>query len=182
MPPGPETNGEGTSLKGIRLRRATVADSERLFRWRNHEAVRQHSGNPAPIPWDTHIVWLAQTLADPTRVLLIGERHSGRTANLESLEAAPEPVGVLRYDLSGAETEACVSIYLVPERMGQGLGAPLLRAGSAWLKETYPSLNGIRAAIRSENIASLRTFERAGYQRNKAEAPPADFQEYVYLF
>lgn len=159
----------------ILLRRATEADSERLFEWRNHEAVRQYSGNPALIPWDTHIAWLAQTLTDPTRILLIGERWR---SDLGTKTAIPEPIGILRYDLSEKSAEACVSIYLVPERIGQGLGAPLLRAGSAWLKQTYPALRYIHATIRPENAASLRAFEKADYQPYSARLSTAGFQDY----
>lgn len=135
--------------KPIHLRPAALSDREDLFRWRNHPDIRRYSIHPDEIAWERHCEWLAQTLNSECRLLLIGESE-GQT------------VGVLRYDFE--ENTALVSIYLMPEKMGQGYGTPLLVAGSQWLKAHHPTLQAIKAEIAPENTASVKVFERAAYK------------------
>jgi RimJ/RimL family protein N-acetyltransferase len=71
-------------------------------------------------------------------------------------------VGVLRFDLSG--TAATISVYLVPQRQGNGMGAPLLRAGERWLHRNRPQVRELRASVLESNAASLRVFAEAGYE------------------
>jgi RimJ/RimL family protein N-acetyltransferase len=152
------------SVGAIRLRRAEWADTEALFQWRNHDAVRRFSLNSDLIDRDTHCTWFRQALSNPSRVLLIGEREAG--------ESACVPIGVLRYDLQ--DDYAVVSIYLVPEKMGQGHGTPLLQAGSQWMHQSYPALQRVFAEVRTDNSASIKIFEKAGYQLDKdGTLPPA---------
>lgn len=135
-------------LGGVGLRLAGPEDGEALWQWRNHELTRRYSGNPDEISWEAHTRWYAATLADPTRVLLIGSDGQGA-------------VGVLRYDLIGEL--ATISVYLVPERHGQGLGSQLIEAGSMWLRQYRPAIAHIRAEIHPDNQASLKAFRQAGF-------------------
>lgn len=132
----------------IRLRTARLQDSENLFQWRNSEFVRADSLNPAPIPRATHEAWLAASLANPDRDLLIAE-------------SAGEPVGVLRYDLAAAQ--ALVSIYLVPGRSGHGHGPSILEAGEDWLLRNRPAVKEVLAEILDRNQASRSAFADAGF-------------------
>lgn len=141
-------------------------DRENLFHWRNHPDVRKYSMNQDEISWDAHCEWLNLTLKNDRRVLLIGESEG-------------QPVGVLRYDLS--DGSALVSIYLVPERMGQGYGAPLLIAGSQWLAHNRPSVKMIRAEIFPDNPASIKVFEKAAYKRAFEQAQQG-ILTYEYTF
>ncbi len=138
----------------IKLRPATAADSTDLFAWRNAEEVRRYSHDPAPIARDTHQRWLAATLADARRILLIGESEG-------------HPIGVLRYDLEGSF--ATTSVYLVPGQGGLGLGSELLKTGSRWLRMRHPEIAEIRAQVLAGNLASERAFEAAGYRRSAGE-------------
>lgn len=132
----------------IRLRPAAPADSDRVLVWRNHEATRRHALDPAPIDPVSHASWFAERLRDADCVLLIGEDDCG-------------PVGVLRYDVRGAT--ARVSVYLVPERHGEGLGALLLHAGHRWLAANRPAVRTIDAEVLTDNHASRLAFAEAGY-------------------
>lgn len=140
-------------LGRLGLRAAGAADGEALFQWRNAPFVRRYSGDGAEIPRGDHEKWLAATLANPTRHLLIGECHSA--------DAAPQPVGVLRYDRfeDGAE----ISVYLVPCLDGLALGADLIRLGDDWLHQAMPAARRVRARIHPDNRASIQAFRRAGY-------------------
>lgn len=131
------------------VRAATEADARDLFEWRNAPEVRRFSRSDAPIEWDDHRRWLAATLADPQRVLLVGS-------------AAGSPVGVVRYDLAGSEAE--VSIYLAPGQAGRGLGRALLDAAERWLAARHPGVSLVWAEALADNEASHRLFTGGGFE------------------
>ena len=133
----------------VAVRAATQADARDLFDWRNAPEVRRFSRSDAPIAWDDHCRWLAATLADPRRVLLVGS-------------AGDSPVGVVRYDISGAEAE--VSIYLAPGQAGRGMGRALLDAAERWLAARYPEVALVDAEALAGNDASHRLFAGSGFE------------------
>jgi UDP-2,4-diacetamido-2,4,6-trideoxy-beta-L-altropyranose hydrolase len=131
------------------MRRATPADSRNLHAWRNSPAVRAVSNDSAEIAFDDHARWFEGVLASETRLLLIGE-HDGVA------------IGVVRFDF--IDTAALVSIYLVPEQIGQGQGQNLLSSAEAWLRANHPGISTLNAQVRAGNVASQRLFERSGYR------------------
>lgn len=132
----------------VRLRRATPDDCDAMWAWRNHADNRRHARDPAPIALTDHREWFTAALGNAQRVLLVAEDATG-------------PAGVLRFDVHG--THAVVSIYLVPERHGQGLGSVLLRRGEAWLAQHLPDVRAIEAEVLEINAASRAVFDEAGY-------------------
>jgi UDP-2,4-diacetamido-2,4,6-trideoxy-beta-L-altropyranose hydrolase len=132
----------------LRLRLATLADARLLFDGRNAQAVRRVSVQSQPIGWADHLTWLAVTLADDQRLLLIAEAGDG-------------PVGVLRYDLSGSRAD--VSLYLLEGRFGLGWGRALLRKGEQFVKACWPQLYALNAIVLPDNQASINLFREAGY-------------------
>lgn len=148
-------DGKGTDrvinyLRGakIKLRPATADDGEQLWQWRNAEENRRYSINPAIIAFPDHQQWFSGVLKSSDQDLLIGE-------------ADGDAIGVLRFD--HRETAATISVYLVPDRAGRGVGTQLLLAGNRWLAEFRPSAISIKAEILYENKASTRAFAAAGY-------------------
>lgn len=132
----------------IEMRLATNEDAESLYSWRNDPKVRAVSRNNNVIPYEQHKLWLAGVLASSARHLLIGERDG-------------QAIGVLRFDIEGDAAE--VSIYLTPERIGQGEGSALLLAGEAWLRRAQPEVRVLNAYVNANNGTSERLFERCGY-------------------
>jgi len=154
-------NGCGVSLvlvsmgySDIKIRMATLADSEKLFGWRNHSSIREVSRNTDVIAWQDHQKWFASILADSKKWLLIGEDTGS-------------PIGVVRFDAQNDGAE--VSIYLVPEKTSSGLGQNLLRSAEHWLAANHPEIHKIRAHVLGTNERSLRFFPRAGYQIESAD-------------
>ena len=133
----------------VAMRRAAEADSSNLYAWRNDDSVRATSREHAPIQRAQHEAWLARTLADPQRVLLVGEENG--TA-----------VGVVRFDIAGDEAE--VSIYLVPGRARVGLGSELLLAAESWMSRERIDLRRLRAEVLGSNERSHRLFRSNGYE------------------
>lgn len=132
------------------VRPATSDDSEMMYRWRNHPATRGVSRDSKRIAWLDHQRWLARTLADAARCLLIG--HVGNV-----------DVGVIRFDI-GADGQVEVSLYLDPGLHGLGLGAAMLRAGEVYVGLRNPRIVEFVATVLDGNRASQRLFESGGYR------------------
>lgn len=135
----------------VSFRLATDDDCDRAFEWRNHPSNRRYAFDSSVVELDAHRRWFRDTLANPSRVLLIGLVDDS-------------DVGVLRYDLQ--DTAALVSIYLDPARHGQGHGTALLTAGVDWLRSRYPNVRSIVAEVLAENVASAQAFRAAGYRES----------------
>ncbi len=131
----------------VRLRGALLADSERVWVWRNDPETRAASLDPEAIPWEIHEEWFRQAL----------HRHDRR---LYIVVADGEDTGVVRLDVLGAEAE--VSIHLAPEARYRGIGALALRAvvGEAF---DGLGLTRVKGTIRPDNQPSLAAFAKAGF-------------------
>lgn len=136
------------------MRRAGAADCDALHAWRNDPRVRGVSRHTGEIDLAAHRAWFDRVLASPHQCLLVGEQDG-------------EPVGVVRFDIDDDAAE--VSIYLVPQAMGRGRGAPLLRAAEDWLRHERPAVTTLRAHVREDNPPSQRLFESTGYARQSAD-------------
>lgn len=134
----------------IGARPATAADSAQLLAWRNDPAIRRFAHDAGLIDPAVHAAWLARTLADPQRQLLVCELRG-------------EPLGVVRFDLGGGC--ALVSIYLVPAQLGKGLGPAVLYAAEQWLLGRRADFDRFTAEVLDDNRASHQLFRDCGYTR-----------------
>ena len=143
--------GAAASGEGVRLRRATADDAERVWLWRNDPGTRAVSQQHAPVPWPDHSAWWARAIAAPERDLFI-------------VEQAGRPVAMVRFDLTGAGA-AEVSINLAPETRGRGLGKEVLAAGCEAVSAARGPIR-LEAAVQAGNHASRRIFEALGFRRS----------------
>lgn len=137
----------GMGCSGIVMRTAMADDSESLFAWRNHPAIRAVSRNSGLINWEDHSRWFASLLSDPNRVLLIGQRDG-------------VPIGVVRFDTQDHRVE--VSIYLVPGITG--CGRDLLHSAEMWFAQNRFGINTFHADVLGANERSHQLFLSAGYE------------------
>lgn len=137
----------------VYLREATPDDCYNVFQWRNHPATRKHSFDPALLLWLEHERWFSRAVSGKDTALLIAECKDGF-------------VGVLRYDLKSEE--AVVSVYVVPNYIGKGYGAHILKAGNQWVRGNYPEVKKITAEITPHNTASISVFRKAGFTETKS--------------
>jgi RimJ/RimL family protein N-acetyltransferase len=137
----------------IVIRKATHADSENLFTWRNDPSIRAVSRNAKPIDRSTHETWIKAVLSDSDQVLLIGKYQD-------------KAVGVVRFDVKAKEAE--VSIYLVPGQQGTGFGTELLLAAENWLAEHRSDVLSIKAEVLDGNQRSHRLFQKCDYRMRSA--------------
>lgn len=126
----------------VRLRKAAPGDALDVLTWRNDPVTRAMSRVQDEVEPATHLAWFRSALDDPALTLLIGE-------------AEGEKVGMVRLD-HGAVTE--VSINVSPACRGRSLGYALLSQALAQVG------GAVVADIRTENLASQRLFERAGFR------------------
>ena len=135
-----------------------MADASLLFQWRNDPLTRQMSRETDVIPWDTHLVWLARSLADPSRILYVGEVDGGG-------------IGTIRLDCTGDETE--ISITMAPQARRSYLVMSFLR-------RTLPE-GRVIGWIKRENRGAQRLATLSGFHRERdgslqlwvRPAPPA---------
>ena len=135
--------------ESITLRPVQKRDCRLLWEWANDPDVRAASFHPDAIPWEDHVAWFQSKLADPNSVLRLG------------VLPGDSPVGVLRFDCHREETG--ISICLDRNHRGRGFGSRLIQLGCRELFATTDVVL-IHAYIKPDNLASLRTFAKAGYE------------------
>jgi UDP-2,4-diacetamido-2,4,6-trideoxy-beta-L-altropyranose hydrolase len=132
----------------VAIRLAAEADSETIWQWRNHPAIRRVSRQGDEIAWSEHQNWFSSVLENPNRHLLLARDPKG-------------DLGVVRFDCDDGGAE--VSIYLAPQRLGEGRGAALLLAAESWLANTSGDTLTVRAEVLNGNAASEELFSSCGY-------------------
>lgn len=133
----------------ISVRPAGIEDGEFVWACRNDPAARAASRSTDAIPLDDHLRWFSARL------------ESGATRFLIVTGKADERLGYVRFDRGPVETE--ISIALAPGARGKGVGTAAIRAASQL--EAATEGREIAAYVRSDNLASLAAFRRAGYGR-----------------
>jgi RimJ/RimL family protein N-acetyltransferase len=140
----------------LTLRAAQEADCRLLWSWANDPEVRNASFSADPIPWETHTSWFNGRLAD---------RRSGdamcRIFIAESDNRVP--VGQIRFDFR-PDKDWDVGISLSKSVRGFGLATELITSGVQELFKKHGPRR-IHAYVKPQNLASVKSFERAGFQR-----------------
>lgn len=131
----------------IILRKATMEDAANLLAWRNDPKTRRWSRSSDIVTPAEHHAWLERTLAYPFRSLYVAERDV-------------VPIGTGRLDYEHDQIE--VSVTVAPEHRGHGYGEEIVRLllDSA---NQHPLPRWVSAYVKPFNLASLITFQRAGF-------------------
>jgi RimJ/RimL family protein N-acetyltransferase len=132
----------------IALRLATLADSDLLLLWRNDALTRQNSHSMAEVDRNSHQAWLLKSLADPTRIIFIGEVNGS-------------PVGTVRCDCRNTSPVRIeLSWTVAPEHRGRGYGRKLVEAAAELFaaQELY-------AEIKNGNAASIAIARSVGMKQ-----------------
>jgi len=133
---------------GLTLRPAHVEDCRLIWEWANDLTTREASFSSEPIPWEQHIKWFAEKLADPGNLFYI------------ALDADAVPVGQIRYEITG--TDAMVSVSLSPDRRGRGYGRTIIRMGAQHVFENT-LVRTMHAYVKPDNVASAHVFAQSGF-------------------
>ncbi len=136
-------------INGMFLRNATEDDCRFIWESANDPVVRSVSFSSDEIPWEVHKAWFEKKLTEPLTLLLIAE------------DEQKEKIGQLRFEKK--PEGYVISVSLVEQFRGKGLGSSLIQLGSEKLFQTFPEVDKINAYIKPKNQSSVHSFEKAGY-------------------
>ena len=108
-------------------RNVDVEDSKVIFDWRNDDLTRKMFRTSELVEYECHCKWLAATLKNTNRCLLMCE-PDGRRAKSD----------VVRFDVEGQSAE--LSINLSPLERGKGLAPKCLAFAKDYFERQYPSV------------------------------------------
>lgn len=144
-----EIFGEKTkSGQSIRISVMTYKEKELVFKLQCKNNVRIYFNNPSVPTWDEHSAWFDRTIIK-------------NDCFLYSIIVESQFVGYLRLDLKIIDKTALVSIIVDPEFQGQGIATGALINCSL----IHPEFD-LFAEIKDENIASIKSFSKAGFVYN----------------
>ncbi|OGJ60199.1 hypothetical protein A2635_05520 [Candidatus Peribacteria bacterium RIFCSPHIGHO2_01_FULL_51_9] len=126
----------------VTLRKATMADAQRLFDWRTDALTRENSISTHPVEWDGHLAWLERTIGGAAA------RTRPSTTSLYVAEVAESPVGTVRTEEKDGYVE--ISYTIAPEWRGRGLGKVM----AVLCKEEYLAGKNLRALIKKGHVPS----------------------------
>ena len=138
------------------VRQATLDDSNDVLVWRNDPLAIKVSINQSSVTDEEHAKWFLETLNSDRCVHLIGE--------ITEADTEPRKIGVCRFDRE-ASIQWRVSINLNPVFRGQGLSETFLGQSIAfWKDRIQPGRVTLVAEVREMNVASVKIFERNGFE------------------
>jgi len=137
------------------VRKVNAKDSKVIFDWRNDDLTRKMFRTSELVEYEGHCRWLAATLKNANRCLLMCEPEEG------------EPIAVVRFDVEGQSAE--LSINLSPLERGKGLAPQCLALAKDYFEKQYPSVSKLIAEIKNLNIASRKSFEKVGFTLDREE-------------
>ncbi|MFT2008781.1 UDP-2,4-diacetamido-2,4,6-trideoxy-beta-L-altropyranose hydrolase [Pontibacter sp. 13R65] len=136
-------------ISQVTLRNVMEEDMLVIFDWSNDPEVRRRSFNSKPIPLEGHKTWFNLKLKQKDAYLYIAEVNGVAAAHI-------------RFEV--AETIGVVSYMISREFRGKGLGHSVLLKGIKKLLEQRPTITNIEGLVQKDNQASVRAFEKAGFE------------------
>ncbi|MBI2057845.1 MAG: GNAT family N-acetyltransferase [Candidatus Yanofskybacteria bacterium] len=131
----------------IKVRPAQLGDAQRIWEIRNEPASLAVAASQEVIPLPRHIDWFdSKYFKQDGNFCFVGEVDGN-------------VVGYCRFDLDGSHY--LNSIAVSSSMHGKGIGTLLLGQSVAQLKTDKP----IHAEVRKYNLASVKIFERNGFQK-----------------
>ena len=165
----PDLRKEHSTDEHLFLRSVTMDDAQILFDWANDPETRRNSFSTKPIVWDEHVNWLVRKLRD-------------KTSRIYILSNEIDDIGTIRLDFQEKEESYLISYSVGSCFRGQGYGTKILRLAedqAKRLKKDNPNAKAIVGKVKGENIASIRCFEKAGFQRSQEKPSEIVFQKNI---
>lgn len=147
------------------MRAATLADAEPVWQCRQalceSVAIRSSTTDES---YEAHVAWFSRAVNDPRRLFLIVEENE-------------RWLGYLRFDPLDDPTGYRVSIALVDDARGAGIGEAALIEGCTQAEQA--GLGPLFADIGVRNEASHRIFQKCGFVPLNANISSDGFQRYI---
>jgi len=154
----------------VDYRKALQDDMDDVFAWINDPDTRAMSLNHDLIDYDDHQKWYENKLCDDENVMVIGyvDDHDQL-----------KKTGIVRFE--NRYTSVRVSINLSPECRGHGVGVEFLLKSQDFIPTAWPATL-LMAEIKSQNVASIKTFLNAGYSLENASNNDHNADEAVHIY
>jgi UDP-2,4-diacetamido-2,4,6-trideoxy-beta-L-altropyranose hydrolase len=130
------------------FRQAKLSDMDDLYRLSNEKLVRSNSIHPEDIIYEDHVNWLHKVLSDEKYLILVVEEEGFF-------------VGQVKFKIDN--TNAIISLSLNASHRGKGTGSMIISDSVEYLINMRKEMSDIIAYIKNVNIASIRSFEKAGF-------------------
>jgi RimJ/RimL family protein N-acetyltransferase len=150
------------ALVSVTLRPVLDGDERQLMEWRNERVAVHFSVTGRAVTREEHRKWFLALRNDANTRLWIAEKV-GR------------PVGQLRLDIT--DDVGVVSIAVEAGHRGQGVGSEMLEATIALVSQEK-TVGRLQAVAHAENAASLRAFQRVGFERVESRSNGFTVLEY----
>ena len=129
------------------LRKVIKTDEILLFDWINDPDVRKSSFNKNSITLDVHKIWFKQKFDDVNVLMWIFEVNS-------------TPEGLVR--LEKDNSEVVLNYLIASQSRGNGLAGKMLKMAMNEVRSYWQNTK-VFAYTLPENIASIKSLERAGF-------------------
>jgi len=133
----------------IRLRPARIEDASTVFAWRNDPWIIAQGSSGRAVAWEEHEAWFKRTMENVDKLLCVIESHDG------------VQMGTFRAERSGDYAE--ISVYLLKEFIGHGLGTQVITEGCRMAFARWPEIRALRAEILKKNARSIHAFTKVGF-------------------
>ena len=150
----------------IDIRSVSILDVKEIFEWRNDKLAIKMSLGANQIKWDTHIEWFQKVISSKKHCFLMC-MHKKNKKN----------IGCVRFDI--VSNKANISINLSPSMRGKGLAKECLIASLLFFNKKFNKILTINAKVKSKNIASIKTFNKAGFDIIK-KTKETLFYQYIF--
>lgn len=136
----------------IGLRAAGETDLDLTYRWANDSIIRRYSFSKNLITKDAHREWFLRKIKDPECLYLL-------------LFYNDSILGSVRFDI--VEKDAIISYHIDSSFHNKGFGLPALKIGLEKLYNSshFKRINRIVGKVQLENIASIKIFEKLGFEK-----------------
>lgn len=135
----------------ISIRKATENDTEITYRWVNDEGTRKNSFSSEPITFSNHESWFLSKLINTDSEYFI-------------VESGGQAAGIVRFDKDPKSQNYIIGINIAPEYRGKGLSDKFISMACQLFFTNHH--HTIDAYIKSANLASVRSFEKANFILN----------------
>ena len=129
------------------LRKVNESDLELTYKWANDEETRRNSFNSEMISFSNHKSWFDQKI-------------NNESANYFIAEIKGKPCGFIRFDT--IEDQTTIGILIDKDFRGKGLASKILKKSCENFLHEFN--NKIFAYIKPTNLASCKSFEKAGFK------------------
>jgi len=136
------------------FRRAELRDLDAIYTLSNERFVRNNSIHPEDIIYSDHAKWFHNILSNENVAFLVVEIDNSFAGQVKF---------VLDRD------QAIISLSLINSQRGQGLGSNIIEEAVKYLVDNKKGIEKIIAYVKSENIASVKSFEKAGFSYTRCE-------------